>query len=253
MSDQEVVDKALAQGWADKEHWKGSPDSWVDAETFVRRGEEIMPILRKNNESLLHDLKNTKEQLAELRQTSEEWKKFQKQANERRVAELEAQLIRLKELKADAIKDGDGDKVNTIDDSIDALKVQKEEAKKEPAPVAKPAEVDPTLNAWMQDNKWFGVDQKKTELTNALANSLRKENPYLVGKPFLDKLDTEITELFEKASPRNPVEGSGGKPRTVSGKHSYENLPSDAKAACDKFVKQKLMTQEEYVASYDWD
>jgi hypothetical protein len=29
-------------------------------------------------------------------------------------------------------------------------------------------------------------------------------------------------------------------------------LPEIAKAACDRFVKQKLMTKEAYVADYDW-
>jgi hypothetical protein len=251
---QEVVDKALAQGWADKEQWKGSPDSWVDAETFVRRGEEIMPILRKNNESLLHDLKSTKEQLAELKAASEEWKKFQKEATARQVTELETQIVRLKELKAEAIKDGDGDKVNAIDDSLDALKLQKVEAKKEPEAKQAPSpEVDPELRSWMGDNPWFGSDDKKTGITNAIANTLRKENPYLVGRAFLNKLDQELSSLFEKATPRSPVEGSGGKPRASSGKKSYENLPADARAAADRFVKQGLMTKEEYLSSYDWD
>jgi hypothetical protein len=30
-------------------------------------------------------------------------------------------------------------------------------------------------------------------------------------------------------------------------------LPSEAKAACDRFVKQKLMTREQYVADFDWN
>ena len=249
---QEILDKALAQGWADKEDWKGSPDAWVDAETFVKRGEEIMPILRKNNESLLHDLKATKEQLAELKATSEEWKKFQKDATARQVKELENQITRLKELKAEAIKDGDGEKVNAIDDTIDDLKSQSVAAKKVPEPTTVVKDLDPDLRLWMERNTWFGSDTKKTNITDAVAKNLRLENPYLLGKPFLDKLDVELAALFEKQSPRNPVEGGGGKPRTTPGKQSYENLPSEAKAACDRYVKQGLMTKEEYVSSYDW-
>jgi len=43
------------------------------------------------------------------------------------------------------------------------------------------------------------------------------------------------------------------RPTVSSGKKSYGNLPPEAKAACDKFVKQGLMTKEAYVAEYDWE
>jgi len=55
-----VEEEARAQGWVGKDEFRGSDDDWVDADTFVKRGKEIMPILRKNNEKLLKELGEAK-------------------------------------------------------------------------------------------------------------------------------------------------------------------------------------------------
>jgi MoaA/NifB/PqqE/SkfB family radical SAM enzyme len=105
------------------------------------------------------------------------------------------------------------------------------------------------------------VDLAKAEaVANGLGVSLRQENPNLNGQAFLDKLDAELQEMmpekFGKKRAPNPMEGSPNgtaRPTVSSGKKSYNNLPAEARAACDKFVKQGLMTKEAYVAEYDWE
>lgn len=262
--DEAVVAEAASQGWVPKEKFRGNEEDWVDAEVFVKRGREIMPILRKNNESLLKELSATKSQLTELRTTAKEFEKFQKESYERKVQEYEHQLRELKAAKAQAIADGDGTKVNAIDDAMDEVKTEKAAAEKaskeEPASSpAAPIVIDPQLQTWIDTNEWFGSDRRMTKIANTLGEDIREEFPNLIGKPFLDKLDEALREEFpEKFSGKpkrsSPVESGAGRSgsRTGASKHSYENLPSDAKAACDRFVKQKLMTKEDYVASYDW-
>jgi DNA repair exonuclease SbcCD ATPase subunit len=258
--------EARAQGWVAKEEFRGSEDDWVDAETFVRRGKEIMPILRKNNEKLLKELDAAKKAAEEAREAAKEFREFQKQQFERKTKDLEAQLEQLKQAKREAITQGDGDRAIAIDDAMDDLKEQRQEAKDElKAAEEKVKEVpqittDPTLNAWMDKNDWFGKDTRLTGIANGLGVELRRENPALNGQAFLDKLDEELAtylpEKFGKKRVQNPMEGSpnGTARPTVGGaKKSYNNLPADAKAACDKFVKQGLMTKEQYVAEYDWN
>ena len=261
-----VVKEAESQGWVPKEKFKGNEADWVDADTFVKRGREIMPILRKNNENLLKDLNYTKEQLKQFKQTAEEFKKFQQQAHERKVTELTTQLDQLKAVRAQAIADGDGAKVNAIDDAIDDVKEQTKEAKQQvkeaanrPA-VQEPQILDPSLQSWMNANDWFGKDKKLTEWTTAAGEELRHANPNLVGQAFLDKLDEVLAEEFpqrfgKKQKPASSVESGSGRPRaTSSNKHTYDNLPPDAKAACDRFIKQGIMkTREEYLALYEWE
>jgi hypothetical protein len=80
----------------------------------------------------------------------------------------------------------------------------------------------------------------------------------LKGQAFLDKLDEVLAEEFpnkfgKKQSPSSRVEsGSGRQSRSGGNTQSYDNLPPEAKSACDRFVKQKLMTREQYVADFDW-
>ena len=264
----EVRQEAESQGWVPKERFRGNEADWVDADTFVKRGREILPILRKNNENLIKDLNSTKEQLKEFREAAEEFKKFQREAYERKAQDYEKRIQEIKESRAQAISDGDGQKVNALDDALDAAKDELKEAKQavkdaDKAPIETPAstEIDPGLQQWLDRNTWFGQDKRMTGIVNGIGESLRLEFPLLKGQAFLEKLDEVLAEEFpgkfggEKKSPASRVEsGSGRASRgSSSNAQTYDNLPAEAKAACDRFVKQKLMTREQYVADFDWN
>ena len=263
----EVRQEAESQGWVPKERFRGNESDWVDADTFVKRGREILPILRKNNENLIKDLNSTKEQLKEFREAAEEFKKFQRDAYERKAQDYEKRIQEIRESRAQAISDGDGQKVNALDDALDAAKDELKEAKQavkdaDKTPIETPAstEIEPGLQVWLDRNTWFGQDKRMTGIVNGIGESLRLEFPLLKGQAFLDKLDEVLAEEFpnkfgEKKSPTSRVEsGSGRAGRgSSSNAQSYDNLPSEAKAACDRFVKQKLMTREQYVADFDWN
>lgn len=260
-----IEDEARLQGWVPKEEFRGNEADWISADVFVQRGKEINPILRKNNERILKELDMTKKQMEELRKATEDFKKFQKEAFERRLHEYEEEILDLKEMKKKAVSEGDGDLVVKIDDQIDELKTKKAEASKEEVEADTKPTVDPKIQAeiedWTSENSWYTQDSKLRAVADSLADTVRREHPYLIGKEFLEKLDEALTEVgvlekvSKKTKSKNPMAG-GSRQTTTStdkgGKQSYENLPADAKAACDKFVKQKLMTREEYVQSYDW-
>ena len=264
----EIRQEAESQGWVPKERFRGNEADWVDADVFVKRGREILPILRKNNENLIKDLNATKEQLREFKEAAEEFKKFQRDAYERKAQEYENRIKEIKESRAQAISDGDGQKVNALDDALDAAKEEFKEAKqaakdaeKAPTTPETPTQVtDPGLQNWLDKNTWFGQDRRMTSIANGIGESLRLEFPNLKGEPFLEKLDEALAEEFpqrfgKKQTPASRVEsGSGRQTRGAAGSaQSYDNLPAEAKAACDRFVKQKLMTREQYLADYDWN
>lgn len=259
-----AVTEASGQGWVPKERFKGDEKDWVDAQTFVKRGREILPILRKNNENLLKELSVTKESLKQLKLDAEEFKKFQKDAYERKARSLEDEVTALKSARAQAITDGDGARANALDDAIDSAKEEVKQAKESVKELAKPAPptpqgLDPKLQVWLGKNEWFGKDAMMTSITNAIGETLRTQNPGLMGDAFLERLDEALGEKFPelqgkpKRTPNFTAEaGSKGTGRSSSSKKSYENLPTEAKAACDRFVKQKLMTKEQYVSDFDW-
>jgi len=266
----EIIREAESQGWVPKEKFRGNENDWVNADVFVKRGREILPILRKNNENLVKDLQSTKQQLQEFKEAAEEFKKFQKEAYERKAREYEDRIREIKESRAQAISDGDGKKVNALDDALDQAKEELNEAKKavkdadkttSAPPSIPPTTIEPPLQAWLDNNTWFGQDKRMTSIANGIGENLRLEFPLLKGEAFLEKLDEVLAEEFpnrfkdksKNASVSRVESGSGRQSRNAStSAKSYENLPSDAKAACDKFVKQGLMTREQYIADFDW-
>jgi hypothetical protein len=259
----EAIEKeARVLGWVPKEDFRDG-DSWVDAETFVKRGKEINPILRKNNEILLKKLDTANAEIAEVKKAAKEFEKFQRDQAERKVREISVQLETLKQSRKEAITQGDGDTVVAIEEQIDTLKQEQQTAKEDvkapkEAQAAVPQVLDPLVVDWMEGNSWFGSDRRMTAMADAIGRELNDKNPNLRGKAFFDALDEELAEAFPdklgKKERANPVEGSskGTSRPTPAGARSYKNLPSDAKAACDKFVKQGFMTQEQYIADYDW-
>jgi len=254
-------------GWVPKEEFRGSEDDWVDAEVFVKRGKEINPILRKNNELLMKKLDEKAKEIDSIKASVEEFKKFQKESFERKTAEYEVQIAQLKSQKREAIAEGNGDLVVDIDDQIDSLKEAQREAKEaskaKPEP-EQPAQVsipdDPELQSWLNKNNWFGNDIEMTELANTLGSSVRKQFPHLTSRAFLEKLDDKIREYMPNKFLGNKAKGSAvdssGSVRGTgsSGKKSYDNLPDDAKQACDRFIKQGwIKSKQEYIDSYDWN
>ena len=248
-------------GWVPKEEFRGSEEDWVDADTFVKRGKEINPILRKNNEVLMKKLEEKAKEIDEIKASVEEFKKFQKESFEKKKVELEAQIIELKAQKKEAIKVGDGDLAVELDDRIDELKEAQREAKEESKapPPSTTVQTDPELSAWLDRNKWFGEDSEMTNVSNGLGAAVRQQFPHLTGRAFLDKLDEKIAEYFPEKilgkKPRTSAVDSTGNVRAggSSGKKSYDNLPPDAKAACDRFIKAGwIKNKQEYVDSYDW-
>ncbi len=260
----EVEKNARHFGWVSKEEFRGNEADWVDAETFEKRGKEINPILRANNDRLKKELEVTRQkhdsEIAELKAATEEFKTFQKESFERKQKQLQDELLSLKDQRKEAIREGDADLVVELEDRIEEVKDARS-VQQEPVATPKvqePVTLDPSLSDWIDGNKWFGNDIEATEVVNGLGASIRRQFPGLKGKEFLDKLDERIESVLPqlRGNPnqeRASVDSSTTRGSSTTKKKSYDNLPSDAKAACDKFVKQGLFkTKQEYVDSYDW-
>ena len=241
--DEATLAEAKRQGWVPQDEYNGPEDRWVDADTFVKKGKEINALLRKDNEFL-------KREVSEMKTTMMEFKKFHAET-ERRA--YDRAMADLRDQKKEAINTGDGDKVLQIDDAIDELKTARAQEKVEVRPSNQP---DPTFVQWNEDNPWFGKDTELTEEANLIGEVIKRKQPTLIGEEFLE----EVTKRVKKAYPEkftntnrarpSPVEGTTAPKANSKGGKGYNDLPPEAKQACQKFEKSGLLTREAYLKEY---
>lgn len=246
--------KARRLGWVPKEEFKGDESKWRDADEFLQRGEEIQGYLKADLERLHQTLSQRDREIVEIRQTMDEFRKFH---NETEARAYKRAIEELKQLKVSAIEDGNGQKVVEIDEQIDMLKEAQQKPKAEaPKPSA---QVNQEYVEWAQSNPWYAQDRELQELADDFGEIVKKSKPDLVGKAFLEEVTRRVRraapEKFENPNRNQSTVGSSSDNRSASTKRkkSYNDLPSEAKQACDRFVKQGLMTQEQYIKEYAWE
>lgn len=255
--DPQIEQQARDMGWRPQEEWKGNPDKWVDAQEFVERGEQILPILRANNRRLNDDLltmrQNNDRLSQELDATRSIVKNLEKHFNESTARQLSEQRKALKAELREAVEDRDVDRELDVREQLDQLSAAEREAKakqeenKDKLKTNPPnngktdPEIDPDFDAWKQENPWFGEDRKRTKAVIRAAEDLREDGETSTGLEFYNK----ALELAEggKSKDRAPVDKVGtGSHRGggESGPRGWSSLPAEAKAACmedaDNFV-----------------
>ena len=99
-----IEEQALTLNWTPQDEFKGNPDKWVDAETFVKRHN----IKQSNNHELKAEVDSLKSQVKDvLRAAQASEAKLLVQHQE----ELKLERERLLMIKREGITEGDGDKV----------------------------------------------------------------------------------------------------------------------------------------------
>lgn len=264
----DVEQEAAALGWVPKEQFRGDPEKWTDAETFVRRGHEIMPILRKNNEKLTATVENLtgevstlKESLKAAQEAMAEFKQYHEETAKR---EYQRAVEDLKAKRKQARADGEHELADEINDALDELSANapKEITKPAaPAPAPTPAQpnLDPEYVKWEKDNEAWLKDSEKAAYAQSIAQYVRATSK-LTGRAFLDKITEEVETRFSGSRPGR-VEGTGGTPR--AGGKTYSDLPAEARAACDRMAAKLVgpnrafadieAWRKSYVKSYDWN
>lgn len=164
--------EAKEYGWVPQEQFKGDAEKWRPAEEFVRRGEEILPIVRKQNEKLTEKVKD-------LEATNERMSRMFEKTIERERAKANAEIATLKAAKKEAIKAGDAEEVERIEGAIENISEtvkDDEPGKKGHSPVAGSAEHVALIrdfnkaNAWMIEEPEMGEYAEKFSERNAAAN-----------------------------------------------------------------------------------
>lgn len=242
--------EARSSGWVPQDQWKGPPERWVDAQKFVERGEQFFPFVQAKLKKSLDKIDQLEATVGELRTGNEEFRRFHETALAKQKREHEEHIARLEEARSKAVTEGDGDAFAKAEKDL-------QEARKQPVTTTtQTPKINPEVQAWMAENTWYTTDRELKAMTDGLSDVLAAEQPNLKGRPFLDELAKRVkTVVPHKFTTQRPIttEGHGNGGGQGKKDRSYEALPPEAKAACDRFVKTiPGFTKEAYIASYDW-
>lgn len=260
----EVQQKAESLGWIPPTRFHGEPEKFVDADEFIRRGEEVIPIIRKTNEGLRQELIAAGDRYKALEAKLDAAHLAIEEIQERSAAEtarkVEAARAEVKAQLAEAMKEGDHSGAAELTEQLTKLNAAEAEAqptkqvKKEEPPVFTP---EPWLVQWNQENDWYGKDRRKTGLFNGIAQELRDQGETRTGKGFLDMVLVEMNKTIGSGEPQgSKVEGSrngasGGAGAGPRGK-TYADMPAEARAACDADAKRFVGKGKRYETPAAW-
>ena len=252
----EVENRAKTMGWIPKEEFKGDPEKWRPADEYVKRADEIVPIMRsqmgKYEEQIgqyKSEIMGLKSSLDSQKKTTEKLVKMSKTISERAYDQAKKDLTKQ---QAQAVSDGDVEKWQALEDQKEKLE------KPEPVEIEKEPVVDnPVFDQWHQQNDWYLKDPDLTIYANGIAAETQRQNPSMPYDQILKMTETKVKEVFANKF-ENP---NRDKPDVVDAPNvritkpterekNYNDLPADAKMACDNVVEQNLMTKEEYIKEY---
>lgn len=266
----EEVAEAKRIGWKAPSDWKGPPPKgkFLKAKEFLERAETVIPIIKQENAKLKEELKQARDDLKsfkdETNKTVAKMAQMSKVALDRQRQQLEdkysaaidaatevgdKELVRkLRKQEREDIKEFD----EKVEQAAEVKEERKEEAK-EKVNSALPKETQDTIAGWISENNWYTVDPEMQAVANAYHGRLLNEKPGLtmaenleetrkyVAKRYPEKFGKQETEDEpedeDKPSRSSRVEG-GSRSAGGGARSKFSQLPAEAKAQCDKFIKE---------------
>lgn len=250
----DVESEAIALGWSPREKWRGDPENWIDAETFLRRGKEILPLLKASNKKLEDNLRAIQNEnsflhssLEEMRSNMAEFASSQREMLKNRLEEQRKELLAQRKV---AREEGDDEILDGIEQQLDE---NREAAKKlESSPSSVRVKEPPEFLAWRSANSWFEGESEDDVMLTALAFRYGQEaaKKGLTNSAFYSYIDQKLAPRLRKAPPADKTESGGSV--GVSGGKGYNALPPDARAICDADEKRFVGPNKMFKTREEW-
>lgn len=270
----ETEAKARVMGWRPQEEYEGKAP-WVDAETFLKRGEEVLPIVNASNKRLRETVDAQNARLVELERINkanaaalEELVAANREAvverSERTVEQIEAGIVEARE--AGNVQE----ELNLLREHAAAVtKLNTAKEKPRPQPAAQPnggqdPSQTPEFQQFLRDNPWWQTDSVMRAASIEINNQLYREGKITAVTSQAERLEMVAEATRQrfgmkdngKRGGSNRVEGGGGPGSGTGGSSTgttYANLPPEAKEACAKAAKRlKIGEGQKYKTVEDW-
>lgn len=256
-----VEQRARAMGWRPKSEYLGDPASFTDAAEFVRRADESLPLTRNELRRAQQKLIEQERELAAVKESARQFAEFHRNVEQQAYDRARAELRRQ---RAEARNSFDVDRELQIEDELERLDNEQRQkaARQQPAQREEPEtfadpEIQRQTQEWRQRNEWVN-DPEAIAVSIAVGKRLRAAGELSVGTEFLEKVGHEVRKKYPQFFPtmqnhrreQAPAATGGGDAPARGRKKGYADLPSDARAACDDFVKRGYLTKDDYVKQY---
>lgn len=243
-----IEDRARDMGWRPKEEFKGDESRWVDADTFVKKGEEILPIIKANAKKTEAERDALKVEMAALKKDVADFRKYhtqtEKRAYERAIRDLE-------ERQAEAVEANDLKSVRAITKEITDL--SRDVRTDDSGDAYATPDHAKAVSSWKAENTWYGSDAAMTGAASAIATELEQQG--VKGADQLvevaKRIRAEFPHKFENERRKAPAAVEGSTTPRKAGK-TRADLPAEARTTMDRWVKQGLLTEKQFLADYQW-
>ncbi len=232
---------ARSRGWVPKDEFRGKPDDWQDAKSFLDRNSSLQRDVRELSEKLLSKDEEYEARIARM-----------EAANERIInAERQRLAAQLEAAKREAVELGDLDEYDRLrKDEADYYKrLVEDERAQEAARQPRQSKPDllPETQEWIRRNSWFNESSVMQKMALAFYDEAMEGMP-------ATRDETKRLAYVEKQMARvYPDKFGGGQSSAVEGGRRTVSKPSVTltnaeRSAMNKYIKMGLIKNEaEYI------
>lgn len=236
--------EARTQGWVPEAEFKGDkkPAQFLDAETFVKRGEELTPFIRKENQRLKEEISKKD---ADYAKRFERLERTSTTAFEALKRTHESELAKVRAEQRAAVAAGDEKEFDRLEKVRDGLEKSAPKID-EPVKASPEADLKTRQEKWRADNQWFDSDFDLQDWAIRYSDYHGAKNPHLSFEENMAVVAAEAKKRFpEKFGGKKPaghsaVDGGSDFAGIFKGGKSEADLPAEARAAGERYVKQGL-------------
>jgi len=235
MPENDLLAEAMKQGY--------NPDYEGDNKKTPK---EFLEVAYNHNKMLKERNDKLSSQVDELSKKLTRVVEFQTEMKQKAI---DAAIRQLKAERKEAISEGDHNKVEEIDQQITQQTVANNKT-------------NIILDTWMKRNSWYTSDDDLAIEADIIAKQLQDTGRFQANDTDYEKLLSQVENRVKKLFPdkfKNPkkdnppeVETGRSSPQRQSTR-TFAELPAEAKRACEQFVKDGVMTKEQYLEIYEWE
>lgn len=272
--DPDIEARARLMGWKPQAEYRGPPDAWKDAATYVRVGEEELPVVRERSRMLEKRLIEFQRQQAEHLEVVHDLTARVRSADERAYKKARADLMAQREAAVAA-----GDKETFRQAEAELKELDTTAPKPLPPKPATPPNLGPPAEVveWGGRNQWFR-EADLYEAATQIHGRLLQSEPHLPLAENLERVTATMRAMYpgripapqqRRAAAADPAVDDNPRRReapSVSSSsppggpsrvqpRSFEAMPRDAKDGYAKYArmlegKGKPLTKDEFAADY---